>query len=174
MLFHFIIIINKSLRVISNFKFFFFQKREETETHCTMCKNSLKFVIGQKKTEKISTLTASSTGIELSKELIFQIYIKIDVDFQKIIDSMTNLYLLKISDPKLGVVQKKGPPPYQPEIFNWTYTIFLFLPECEEKCCFSMRIQKINGLEKSTCQSLLEKKNLKQQHNKNYFLATIN
>ena len=33
------------------------------------------------KTEKSLILTSSSTGIELSKELIFQIYIKIDVDF---------------------------------------------------------------------------------------------
>ena len=49
-----------------------------------------------KKTEKSSTLTASSTRIEL--------YNKIDIDFYKIIDSMTDFYLLQISDTKLGVV----------------------------------------------------------------------
>ena len=38
---------------------------------------------------------------EFSKELIFWIYIKIDVDFQKIIDSMTDFYLFQISDTKL-------------------------------------------------------------------------
>ena len=58
----------------------------------------------EKKTVKSSTLTASSTGIELSKELIFMIYIKIDVDFLKIIDSMSDFYLLQISDTKLGIV----------------------------------------------------------------------
>ena len=46
-----------------------------------MCKKSLKFVTSYKKLKKSLVLTASHTGIELSKELIFQIYIKIDVKF---------------------------------------------------------------------------------------------